>query len=108
MGGRGAAGIPGTGTVTLYHNTSPRSADEIVRNGFKPQYDEGMSEAYVKSESRFGFFTRRPGVGAGGYGEAIVAVTVNKADVMRDQWSGHWKVPIAKLKDATFKRHNKR
>lgn len=108
VGGRGAAGIPGTGTVTLYHNTSSAAADAIVRDGFTPKYSEGTQSWYTQSEGQYGFFTRRPGVGAAGYGEAIVAVTVPKSAVERDTWSGHWKVRLTHLKGAKFRRHDKR
>lgn len=105
MGGRGAAGIPGTGMVTLYHNTSFESSDKIVKNGFKPTYVQGVEQWYQKTQGQYGFFTRRPGVGAAGYGDAIVSVTVPKSVVERDLWSGHWKVALKHLKDAQFKRY---
>ena len=105
MGGRGAAGIPGSGTVTLYHNTSFENSDRIVRDGFKPTYAEGTEPWDMESEGKYGFFTRRPGVGAAGYGDAIVSVTVPKSVVERDRWSGHWKVLLKHLPGKEFKRY---
>lgn len=108
MGGRGAS-IPGGGTVTLYHNTTPRAADSILEGGFRPTYAEGAAQDwYAESEGQYGFFTRRPGVGAAGYGTEIVAVTVPKSAVQRDPWSGHWRVPVSELRDREFRRYNPR
>lgn len=107
MGGRGAS-IPGGGTVTLYHNTSEAAAEAITRDGFRPSYPGGVEPWYQETQGAYGFFTRRPGVGAGGYGNAIVAVTLPKSAVERDRWSGHWKVSLKHLKGAEFKRYRPR
>lgn len=94
MGGRGGGGTPGT--VTLYHQTSRRAADAIVRDGFTPTYAEGTEPSYRETQGKFAFLTRKPGA-AGGYGDTTVAVTVSRDAVQRDAWSGHVKVALEDL-----------
>lgn len=97
MGGRGAAG---SDFVTLYHRTDWAAAQSIIKNGFTPQYTTlgraGIADWYKESVGKFGFFTKGLS-GAGAYGDTTVAVRVRRSDVQRDDWSGHYKVPVGKL-----------
>ncbi len=95
------------GTVTLYHSTSKKAAESIVKGGFAPTYADGTEAYYVESQGAYGFFTRRPGAQSG-YGDTIVKVRVKKSAVERDPWSGHVRVKLADLPKDGFSLHRPR
>lgn len=92
------------GFVTLYHSTSSKAAEAIVRDGFAPMYADGTEQSYVESQGQYGFFTRRPGA-QGGYGSDVVKVRVPKTAVEKDPWSGHVRVKLSALPKDGFSRY---